>query len=507
MSYEPPPLSLFLPAGKVDDEQEFALGRLVDAQKVIGSLVDGGKFSGLPRDKLNQLYDLLYQASNPNGVAGTAVIDNGPEYPTKWLPPPMAAQLDARGSLNAGGIGAGALACASAACMSSELLVAGTRRVPPTLWIPAIGNAGSGKTPAHELSFAPYREREGRAAHAYATEMRQWAELDRNERKVQPKPVNDGRLSDDATIEVVARRLRGSGSLALVSDELTGLLRGIGQYKRDGGGDKARFLSLWSAEPWTYERVGSGEDPVFIYIERPIVPIFGTLQPEFLGLLGDIGSGMQARWLPHICGEREGVKLGRTSQQWRAAIDILLSTMHQRRQWRMPEDGDAFSELRMAELRWAEERGEPEQTEASMALLAKGGEHALRIALVMAEVDAAGHTEAGSPIASGELPVWAVRGGIELVDYCAAVWRTLRETGRAISHRYGDRDIVERDGLLNAWLKKRPDGSATRREIQRARVAQARTAEDVDALIARHEAVYGAGCVVAQHGGVRVYAR
>lgn len=492
-----------------EDALNFAVTRIEQAREILGRY--SGSNPGIPTAQvMEDVIHLLTRAVNPNGDTGTAHDSLALEYPTDWLPPPMTAQLAAGGSLALSGIAAAMLGCGSAAAMSSRLIIDDTRRVVPTLWVPSIGDAGSGKTPAADLAWAPYHHRENVAAERYAAQMKEWAALDKKEREQMPRPVNESKLSEDATIEVLARRLNGNGEcIALVADELSGTLRGIGQYKKQAGSDQARFLALWSGKSWTYERVGTGDSVIFIHVANPVFPVFGTIQPEFVSLLGDVGSGMQARWLPHLCPGRTGTETGRTADEWDIAIRVLLGDLYRTRAWIMPRDSEARKEHLQAEERWAAERQELHQTAASTSFLAKGGEHAARIALVLAEIGAAWDAaQRGDPRGSaGEIPMWAIRAGIDIVDYCAAVWRALPNSETPLARSFAEARIAERDGQLNAWLRTH-GGSATKREIQRARVGGARTSDEVQALIDRHRAIHGDDSVVLEARGQQVvYAR
>ncbi|MGI5179556.1 DUF3987 domain-containing protein [Dactylosporangium sp. CA-152071] len=477
-----------------------------------------GRFAGMdamvpPARVVDEIVALLYRAANPDGKDGAVPLRRAPEYPTKWLPPVMQAQLDAIGALPMAAVAGALLGCGSAASMMSRLVIDDTRRVVPTLWIPSIGDAGSGKTPAADLAWKPYRSHAERAALRYVAEMKAWKDLDPRDRRIMPKPVNSSKLSEDTTVEMLARKLNGNGEcIALVPDELTTVLDGIGQYKQRGGGvgsDKARFLALWSGKSWTYERVGKDDDPLFIHIANPVMPVFGTIQPEFVSRLGDAASDMQPRWLPHWSEGLSGTETGRTAFEWEAALRVLLHDLERPRAWGMPRDCDARRELLAAEERWATERADITQTAASTSFLAKGGEHAARIALVLAEVCAAGEaaSRGESKVTTGVIPLWAVRAAVEVVDYCAAVWRMLPDTQAPLSRSWAEARIAEKDGVLNAWLRKH-GGQATKREIQRAGVAGAKTMDDAQALVDRHVAVYGEdAAVLGSRGSIVVYAR
>jgi hypothetical protein len=495
-------------SGPTDEPATDPATFVVKAHGLLGPFVGRNPYVP-PMDVVERIVELLHLAHNPDGDRGVARVAAAPDYPTKWLPAAMTAQLAEAGSLAPGGIAAGMLGSGSASVMASRLLIDDTRTVVPTLWIPSIGDAGSGKSPAADLAWEPYQRREDREAKRYAAEMQEWASLDPKEKRGTPKPTNNTMIGNDATMEAVARRLAGGiESLALVADELGVILKGLGQYKTGGGNDKDRALSLWSGKPWTYERVGK-EDGLFIHVSNPVMPVFGTIQPEFVGTLGDVGSGMQSRWLPHWVAKRQGNATGRTADGWEAAVKVLLNDLYRPRTWTMPRNCEARREHLAAEDRWAAEACEMHQTAAATSFLAKAGEHSARIALVLAEIGAAGDAAAQGygRVASGQIPVWAIRAAIDLVDYCAAVWRFLPNVEAPLSRSWAEARIAEKDGHLNAWLRNH-GGQATKRQIQGAKVAGARTPDAVQALVDRHREIFGEDSVVlGRRGQIVVYAR
>ena len=108
----------------------------------------------------------------------------------------------------------------------------------------------------------------------------------------------------DQTLEACARSLHAAAGAAggIDIDELATLLRGVGEYKRGGGGDRGRFLSLWSGAPWSFDRVAGGgkTNNVKLRISRPTLAICGGLQPPLHELLGGDDDGLRPRWLPHL---------------------------------------------------------------------------------------------------------------------------------------------------------------------------------------------------------------
>lgn len=203
------------------------------------------------------------------------ILEGIPDYPVEALP--EAARALVRRATDAGlpaslvgGAAVGAMAAAIGS--SAQMDVLSNERA--TLWLPLIAPAGAGKSPAQALAFGPLREHD-----AAATD-------------------DECILLGDLTLEAVARELDAvGGAAALDVDELPVLLRGLGEYKRAGGGDRARFLALWTGAPWRFTRVGAGgkRNALRLRIQRPTVVICGGLQPHLHELLGSDEDGSRAR--------------------------------------------------------------------------------------------------------------------------------------------------------------------------------------------------------------------
>jgi len=153
-----------------------------------------------------------------------------PEYPVDALSSGARALVrDAsRAGLAAALVGGACLAAMATAIGSgSEVEVLSNER--PLLWVPLIAPAGAGKSPALALAFGPLRMRDAQLGD------------------------DDGRLLlADLMLEALARELDGVGDAAALDlDELATFLRGLGEYKRGGGGDRGRFLQLWSGARWS----------------------------------------------------------------------------------------------------------------------------------------------------------------------------------------------------------------------------------------------------------------
>jgi hypothetical protein len=95
------------------------------------------------------------------------------------------------------------------------------------LWTALVAPRGAGKSPSQDLAFRPLRDHD-----AQLTDDDDGGEL----------------LLGDCTLEALARSLKASGGAgALDLDELHVLLKGLGEYKRGGGGDRGGFWPCGAA--------------------------------------------------------------------------------------------------------------------------------------------------------------------------------------------------------------------------------------------------------------------
>ena len=414
-----------------------------------------------------------------NGAAGDDVestLGAIPTYPTEALPAPARTLVAeaARTGLPAALTGGAVLAAMAAAIgANAQLAVTDSWPARAILWVALLAPAGAGKSPSQDLAFGPLRARDADAGD------------------------EDGRvLHGDTTLEALARELAASdGAGAADLDELTVLLRGLGEYKRQGGGDRGRFLQLWTGAPWTIKRVGGGgqANAVRLRVNKPTLVICGGLQPRLHELLGGEEDGMRPRWLPHLAAMPERASLQSVeSAEWATLLDVLASRRAQPRRWHLgPPALRAFEHFRKV---WKNEARGAESATVTAALV-KSDVHLARAALVLAEAE--------RPCAGGAVTAETVERAACIVRFTLDCWRALPAHGSLALTR---RDEVLDRGIakLIDWLERREGGKGSRREIRRACVAGARTADQVEALLSRYEDMYP-GCVVEEsgsHGGL-----
>jgi hypothetical protein len=72
--------------------------------------------------------------------------------------------------------------------------------------------------------------------------------------------------------------------LVVISDEITGWVMSMNEYKGGKGSDRQFWLSAWSGEPVKVDRKGSREEGSVI-VPHPFLNVLGGIQPDMLQLL------------------------------------------------------------------------------------------------------------------------------------------------------------------------------------------------------------------------------
>ncbi len=355
------------------------------------------------------------------------------------------------------------------------------------LWVPLIGPRGAGKSPAQMYALGPIREHDRAAWGPYQEELERWACLPDKQRRAEPMPRDPTVLYGDCTLEALERRLAWSdGAAAIDLDELTQLLRGLGEYKRGGGGDRGRLLGLWTGEPWRTSRISRGD----AMISRPTVVIVGGLQPALHGLLGSEEDGLRPRWLPHLAGLPAGDMPSERGDDeppadWAELLQELLEVRGQPRVWRL---APAAERLFAAAQRGWKTGSRGDVAASTSAALVKADIHLLRVALVLAEADLGG--------VGGQVTADTVERAACWVDFVLDCWRALPEQGALALSLREERlgTAVER---LLAYLEEH-GGQATSRQLLRNRVGGCASRRVLDEVLDHFEEMFP-GTVVEYH--------
>ncbi len=395
-------------------------------------------------------------------VGDLVVLAAIPDFPTGVLPPAaseLVAYAAAQGIPRAMTAGACLAALAAAVGPSAVIGRAGWHQR-AVLWVPLLAPRGAGKSPAQMYAMGPIREHDRAAWGPYQEELRRWACLPDKQRRAEPMPWDPTVLVGDCTLEALERRLAGGdGAAAVDLDELSQLLRGLGEYKRGGGGDRGRLLALWPGEPWRSSRISRGDT----LISQPTVVIVGGLQTALHGLLGGEEDGLRPRWLPHLASLPAGdVPAGRSDDEpparWAQLLRELLEARDQPRIWGLAPDAERA--FRAAQARWKEASRGSEAASTSAALV-KADIHLLRVALVLAEADMGG--------VGGQVTADTVERAACWVDFALDCWRALPEQG-ALALSLREERLGGAAERLLAYLEEH-GGEATTRQLLRNRVA------------------------------------
>lgn len=417
-----------------------------------------------------------------------------PDLPTDVLPRPLKAFVRAAtdSGLPAALVGGAALAAVAAAAgehVQVQLTSQWSERL--ILWVALVAPRGAGKSPAQSLAFAPIRAHDTEHFDAYRRDLEAWQALGKADKASVARPTDARVRITDASLEALVRHLHaaGSGAAAWDLDELSKLLRGVGEYKGERGADQARLLELWSGVPWSYERVGrEGRDTnaIDILIAQPTVVICGGLQTRLHRHLGGEEDGMRPRWLPHLSAMPEPSTDDLDDQgvpsSWNQLLRQLLKDRGHARVWTLgPEARRAFRAYQRATKR--QSRSTDENPSTSAALVKAD----IQLARVLGTF-----LEASQPLAGGTVDVGTLERAAGYVDYVMACWRALPEQGRVALSLKDERLDGAIDRLVD-WLEQH-GGQATPRDIQRSAAAGLRTMPDIDVLLERYEAVFP-GCV------------
>lgn len=171
-------------------------------------------------------------------------------------------------------------ALASAIGGLTTLGLRGGWRIPPSMYVGLVGNPSTAKTPALSRALRPVKDAEDSA----------W-------KNAQDGSPSTRYIVDDVTAEKLAMLLaENERGLLVVTDELKGFFGGMGQYKGDatGGRDRQFFLSAWSGDSITVDRVKRAS----LRVETPTLSVVGGIQPAVFDQL-TVGEpdGMMERFL------------------------------------------------------------------------------------------------------------------------------------------------------------------------------------------------------------------
>jgi hypothetical protein len=205
-----------------------------------------------------------------------------PAFPVEVLPEVLQAFVrEAAAALNcpADFVGVPLLVLAGAALGNAwRLRLTASHEQSAALFAAIVGAPGSAKSPALALVAEPLHAANG----AWLGEYERQREHDEG-LGVKNTPPPRRCLVDDFTTEGLAPILQANPKgVAVVKDELAGLIHGLNQYKGGKGNDRQALLAMWAGASVVIDRK-TGPGP--IHLANPFVAIVGGIQPAVLDTL------------------------------------------------------------------------------------------------------------------------------------------------------------------------------------------------------------------------------
>jgi uncharacterized protein DUF3987/bifunctional DNA primase/polymerase-like protein len=407
-----------------------------------------------------------------------------PSFPVEVLPEPARDYVKelSRTGLPLEYLGPTALAVMAIAVGGGELEVnPGSWSEPLVLWYVLVGRTGTGKSPSIAQLRRPLNQIEKVWSDDFEVNLAAWKALLDADRKKVARPVRQRLSVDDYTYESLIRILavdENAAGLTVLTDELRGFLRSLGQYKHGGGYDRQKFLELWSASPQTYDRV---EGDIHIRVERPILNIVGGIQPMYLqAVLGD--DGLKERfcwsWYDQVPPDDppELTAMTKAADRWDALIQGLVNQRAMKTQLQFAVNAADVFEAARKEYR--QRQNSVDTPSHQKDWWSKAPAHLARHALLLALVDVAGSVE------KKHLDMAS-----KLISYFAAHLEALplQEQNLVSPVVRAQNEAVDR---LVDRLRIAPGHHLTSRDIQKNNIAGVRTSRETFELLQRYEAIY-----------------
>lgn len=148
-----------------------------------------------------------------------------------------------------------------------------------SLWIGIIAGTGEKKSPVFNRLMKPVHNIQKQKIEEYQKKYLEWENRQKAAQKPpkdDPEPKQSSIYTTDPTIEALAELFNeNKHGIMLFQDEIAGFLLSFNQYRGGKGGDREKYLSLWSSVPIKIDRVVKK-----IYIHDPFLTLLGGIQPN-----------------------------------------------------------------------------------------------------------------------------------------------------------------------------------------------------------------------------------
>jgi len=218
----------------------------------------------------------------------------------------------------------------------------------PTLWAGIVAPPGTAKSPSfqaaqwplHRLQHDSY-ELWQRARAGYETDLDHWSTKPKADRGPKPEaPVLEHVYSTDPTLEALVAIVNGCRGVAILRDELSGMIGSFDKYRGGKGSDLQEYLQLWAGAPIKADRKGGGS----IYAVHPVVGICGGIQPDILRGMHDTSgkrNGFIERFL--LCVPDVEPKGWTEDDLDPGLLDPVVEAFQELRKIAKPEDAERIS--------------------------------------------------------------------------------------------------------------------------------------------------------------------
>ena len=152
-----------------------------------------------------------------------------------------------------------------------------------TLYMILVGRTGDVKSPAMRFCLQPLLIADKESYETYIIAKKEYEKLSSDQKLKEPVPVFKQLLLSDSTPEAMIKaHYNNPRGIGLYVDEIASLFKNFGRY--NNGSDEEIFLSIWSGNPYTKNRI-IGEE---IRIDNTKIDIIGTSQE---GIIKDFLKG------------------------------------------------------------------------------------------------------------------------------------------------------------------------------------------------------------------------
>lgn len=207
------------------------------------------------------------------------------------------------------------------------------------IWVALVGPPSAKKSPILRAATGPVSEIDIKLHQSWQRAMKRWLELEPEEKKATPMPVQTRLRLTDTTVEAAQEVIKDSpNGLLMLQDELTGFFGSMDRYGSSGkgGADRAFWLQSWNGGQYALNRVARGS----VLIENLSVSLLGGIQPEpFRKAANDMtDDGLIQRLFPIMLGRPS---VGKDEPASGSAIQyrLLIEALHGLREPRGQIDG------------------------------------------------------------------------------------------------------------------------------------------------------------------------